>query len=174
MHASLPKQVSHNQRVLRAEDEIAGINCDVGEFLSKMSADEPAIVCVNASTSLKRHEQHLGGQLWMQGDRHMSATNIQLDGMSNDATSVTLAAVAEAVDWEHAMDSALSKRPGPRVVIHPNLDTEDGNNLAYQKILTACEKYAELPRFFPSDSNNLESSVDPERVSQWMHTAAQI
>jgi hypothetical protein len=34
MHASLPKQVSYNQRVLRDEDEIAGINCDVGEFLS--------------------------------------------------------------------------------------------------------------------------------------------
>jgi hypothetical protein len=65
MHASLPKQVAYNQRVLSAEDEIAGINFEVGDFLSKMSANasEPIIICVNAGESLKRHEQHLGGQL---------------------------------------------------------------------------------------------------------------
>jgi hypothetical protein len=61
MHASLPKQVAYNQRVLSAENEIAGINCDIGEFLSQMSANptEPVIICVNAGESLKRHEQHL-------------------------------------------------------------------------------------------------------------------
>jgi hypothetical protein len=85
MHASLPKQVAYNQRVLSAEDEIAGINTEVGSFLSKMSAtaDEPIVIFVNAGESLKRHEQHVGGQLWLQSDRQMTATNIQFDGMSN-------------------------------------------------------------------------------------------
>jgi hypothetical protein len=85
----------------------------------------------------------------------MTATNIQLDGMSNDATSVTLAAVAEAVEWEHAIDAVNSKQPAPRIVIYPpslthlhavlvsgdpSLDTEDGHDLAYRKILEACSK----------------------------------
>jgi hypothetical protein len=61
MHASLPKQVAYNQRVLSAESEIAGINSELGDFLSKMSitADEPIIIYVNTGESLKRHEQHL-------------------------------------------------------------------------------------------------------------------
>jgi hypothetical protein len=65
IHASLPKKIAYNQRVLSAEDEIAGINSEIGDFLSKMtvSPDEPIIICVNACESLKRHEQHLGGQL---------------------------------------------------------------------------------------------------------------
>jgi hypothetical protein len=91
---------AYNQRLLSDEKEIAGINCDIGEFLSQMSAipSEPVIICVNASESMKCHGQHLGGQLWLQSDRQMTATNIQFDGMSNDATSVCLAGVAEAVD----------------------------------------------------------------------------
>jgi hypothetical protein len=48
MHASLSNQTAYNQRVLRDEDEIAGINCDRGEFLSQMSSTEPIIVCVNS------------------------------------------------------------------------------------------------------------------------------
>jgi hypothetical protein len=31
MHASLPKQVAYDQRILSGENEIAGINCDIGE-----------------------------------------------------------------------------------------------------------------------------------------------
>jgi hypothetical protein len=65
MHASLPKQVAYNQRVLSAEDEIAGISSELGDFLSKMSVQptDPIIICVNAGESLKRHEQHMGDQL---------------------------------------------------------------------------------------------------------------
>jgi hypothetical protein len=57
MHASLPKQIAYNQRVLSAENEIVGINCDIGEFLLQMSASpaEPVIICVNAGESLKRY-----------------------------------------------------------------------------------------------------------------------
>jgi hypothetical protein len=64
MHASLPKQVAYNQRVLKAVEEIDGINCDLADFLSGMTHDpaDPVIICVEAGESLKRHEQHLGGQ----------------------------------------------------------------------------------------------------------------
>jgi hypothetical protein len=48
MHASLPKQVADNQHELSAEDEIAGINTEVGSFLSKMSIlpNEPIVICL--------------------------------------------------------------------------------------------------------------------------------
>jgi hypothetical protein len=121
IHASVPKQVAYNQHILSAEDEIAGINSEVGDFLSNMSVSpaEPIIICTNAGESLKRHEQHLGGQLWLQSDRQMTATNIRFDRMSNDATSVTLAAAAEAVEWAHVLETGLPKRTTQRVVIYP-------------------------------------------------------
>jgi hypothetical protein len=78
MHASRPKQVAYNQRALKAEERVAGMNCDLADFLAEMSPDpaEPVIICVDARESTKRHEQHLGGQLWMQGNRTMTATNV--------------------------------------------------------------------------------------------------
>jgi hypothetical protein len=51
---------------------------------------EPVIICVNSGESMKRNEQAVGGQLWMQGDRVMSATNVPLEGMANDSTSAVL------------------------------------------------------------------------------------
>jgi hypothetical protein len=41
MHASLPKQVAYNQRILKAGQEIDGINCDLADFPSRMSLDRP-------------------------------------------------------------------------------------------------------------------------------------
>jgi hypothetical protein len=121
MHSNRGKQVAHNQRILSAEDEVDGINCDVAHFLAEMSPDpaEPVIICVNAGASMKRHEQHLGGQLWTQSNWMMIATNIPLEGMSNDATSEALAAVEEAVEWKHALELDGSKRTGQLVVIYP-------------------------------------------------------
>jgi hypothetical protein len=40
MHASLPKQVAFNRRVLRAEEQTSGINLGLGDFLQEMSLDE--------------------------------------------------------------------------------------------------------------------------------------
>jgi hypothetical protein len=191
MHASLPKQVAYNQRVLSAENEIAGINCGVGEFLSQMRADpdEPVGVCVNAGGSFKRHEQHLGGQLWPRGDRHLMATNIQLDGMSNDAVSVTLAAVGEALEWTHTLEEGLAKRPTQRVVFYPpslpdlaavlesgnpELDTENDHNLAYWKILNACSKFELPPQFYRSDQVDCLESEIAAKVPGWMHSAEQV
>jgi hypothetical protein len=112
-----------------------------------MSADpaETVIICANAGESFKRHEQHLGGQLWIQGDRQMTATNMPLEGMSNDADSATLSGVSEAIEWVHVLEDAQPKRTTQRVVIYlPTLtefsrvlsgdcsDLEDGHEIAYQ------------------------------------------
>jgi hypothetical protein len=61
MHASLPKQVAYNQRILKTGAEIDGINCDLADFLTYMNLNPevPHIVCVDAGESMKRHEQHI-------------------------------------------------------------------------------------------------------------------
>jgi hypothetical protein len=46
MHASLPRQIAYNQRILKAGQEIDGINCDVADFLSDMNLD-PAIPVIS-------------------------------------------------------------------------------------------------------------------------------
>jgi hypothetical protein len=47
MHASLQKQKAFNRRVLQAEEQIAGINSGLADFLQGMSMDpaEPVFVC---------------------------------------------------------------------------------------------------------------------------------
>jgi hypothetical protein len=89
--------------------------------------------------------------------------------MSNDATSATLAAVAEAVEWNHALELEGLKRPGQRVVICPptlekletvlvtgntGFDMEDGHDIAYQRVLSACASFENPPRFFSSESRD--------------------
>jgi hypothetical protein len=191
MHASLPKQVAYSQRVLSAENKIAGINCDIGEFLSQMSPNpaEPVIICVNAGESLKGHKQHFGGRLWLQSDRQMTATNIQFDGMPNDGVSVCLAGVTGAVEWDHVLETALPKHTTQRVVIYPpslskletvlisghiESDTENGHDIAYQRILSSCSLYANPPVFFPADSQDFGGIDIADKVQVWMHTSAQV
>jgi hypothetical protein len=72
MHSAFLKQVS-------------GINCDVADFLSGMTLDpeDQVVICVNGSEEMKRNEEAVGAQLWMQGDRQMTAYNRVLDGMAN-------------------------------------------------------------------------------------------
>jgi hypothetical protein len=55
----------------------------------------------------------------------------------------------------------------------PHLDTENGHELAYQKILLACGKYAECPRFFRSDSLDF-GDIDAANVPKWMNMAEQV
>jgi hypothetical protein len=150
---------------------------------------DPVIVGVNAGEPMKRHEQHLGGRLSMQGDRQMTATNVQFDSMKNDATSLTLAAVAEAVEVAHVLETCQAKRTRQRIVIYPSslskletvlvtgnvgLDTEDGNDIAYQPILSACDTFANPPKFFPDDSQDFSGFDIADKVPLWMHTAAQV
>jgi hypothetical protein len=191
MHASLPKQVAYNQRILTDGDEIDGINCDLADFLSDVSLDpaEPVIVCVDAAESMKRHEQHIGGQLWIPGSRTMTATNVIPDGMKNESSSAALVAVAEAVEWRHALEPLRIKRKGQRVVISPptldkleavlatgdtSFDSEPSHTVAHQRILAASTTFESTPVFFSSSSHEFGGLSIADKIPQWMHTDREI
>jgi hypothetical protein len=59
MQSTFLKQTAYNQRVLDAEKEVAGINCDVADFLSGMTLDpsDQVVICVNGSEEMKRNEE---------------------------------------------------------------------------------------------------------------------
>jgi hypothetical protein len=135
MTSTNQKQVAYNQRVLKAKDEIAGINSDVVDFLSEMSTDlaEPVIICVNSGASMKRNEAAIGGQFWQQGDRKMTAVNGVLEGMSNTRESAILTAVVEAVEWKRALELPDCHQPGQRVIIYPSDQAELNHMLSGQE-----------------------------------------
>jgi hypothetical protein len=98
MHASLSKQIAFNRLVLSAEEQIAGINSGLGDFLQDMSFDEsdPLFDCVGAAHTM-RGAKPIGWQYWRQEDREMAATNVVLDGMDGGQESVLRSAIHEAV-----------------------------------------------------------------------------
>jgi hypothetical protein len=149
MQSTFSKQVAYDQRILEAESEIAGINCEIPHFLEDMTLEEPVYVCINSSEEMDRNEQSIAGQLWIQGDRHMTASNVVPDGMADTKDSAHLAAAAEPVSWNHASQPD-HPRKCQRVIIYPreltqledflstgdpNVDPEDGHPLAYATIL---------------------------------------
>jgi hypothetical protein len=73
MHSSFLKQVAYNQRIFKAEVATASINADLADFLMNFSTNpaNPVFICVSAVEQMKRHEQAVAGQLWIQGDRKM-------------------------------------------------------------------------------------------------------
>jgi hypothetical protein len=193
MQSTFLKQVAYNQRIMKAEEEISGINCDVADFVSKMSLDsaEEVAICVNGSQEMKKGETAMAGQLWIQGDRMMTASNPAFDGMSNSKESAVLSAAAEAVAWRNdALESPDPPRKGQRVVIYPkeltefesvlstgnpNINPEDGHPIAYQRVLAAAAAFEIPPVFLKEDSEAIVS--DPrkaELVPQWMCMAERI
>jgi hypothetical protein len=191
MQSVLQKQIAYNQRIMEAEDEIAGINCDLPRFLweMKFTEEEQVIICVNGSESMKRNEEQIAGQLWIQGDRQMAASNKVLDGMANTRDSAVLSAVVEAVAWCHAGEPAGSRK-GQRVIVYPkdipqfdallrgrdpNIDSTDGHPIAYQAILQHSDGYEKPPVFLSENSEPVVS--DPAmaiRVPEWMAASRQI
>jgi hypothetical protein len=120
MQSRCLKQVAYNDRVSEAEKEVAAVNCDVPEFLSNMTLDpnDQVVICVNGSEEMKRGEEAVGGQFWMQGERQMPASNRAIEGMAETRESATLSAAAEAVAWRHASESD-GPRKRQRVIIYP-------------------------------------------------------
>jgi hypothetical protein len=191
MQSVLQKQVAYNQRIMEAEDEIAGINGDLPRFLweMKFTEEEQVVICVKGSESMKRNEEQIAGQLWIQEDHHMAGSNKVLDGMANTRDSVVLSAVVEAVAWGHAGEPA-GTRKGQRVIVYPkdipqldavlrardpNIDSADSHPIAYQAILQHSDGYEKLPVFLSEDSEPLVS--DPAmaiRVPEWMAASRQI
>jgi hypothetical protein len=157
-----------------------------------MSLDpaEQLVICVNGSEEMKRDEAAVGGQLWMQGDRRMTAHNLVLEGMANAKEAAILSATAEAVTWKHALDQEEGPRKGQRVVIYPkdvsqleqvlstgdpSIDSEDGHHIAYSQILQAAQSYEKRPIFLREDSEQITSDpIMAEKVPKWMSIAAQV
>jgi hypothetical protein len=184
MTTTKQKQVAHNQRVLRAEDEIAGFNCDIADFLSEMNSTELVTTYVNAGASMKRRDAVIGGQFWQQGDRKMTAVNGGIEGMANTRESAILSAAAEAVGWRHAAE------PGQRVIIYPaevpqleeamnafaqnQIPLEDGDDIALSKMLEGSRQFENSPRFFREDGEEIRSNPEfATSVPLWMNIAAQ-
>jgi hypothetical protein len=193
MTARKQKQIAYNERVLQAEDEIAGINCDIADFLSGMSSTGTIPVCINAGASMKRNEKILGGQLWLQEGQSVTAVNGTLEGMPNTRESAILAAAVEAVEWKHPIEpiSADGKRQASRAFSYPAempqleeamkeflsnpSEQEDGSHIAFWRIIGKCAEYESSPRFYREDSDAIRS--DPElaaAVPVWSNTAAQV
>jgi hypothetical protein len=61
-----------------------------------MTIEEPVYVCINSTQEMK-DEQAIAGQLWIQGNRHMTASNTVPEGMANTSESALLAAAGEAI-----------------------------------------------------------------------------
>jgi hypothetical protein len=192
MQSSFLKQLAYHQKVLNAEKEIAGINCDIADFLSGMSNDpsEQLVICVNGSEEMKRNEEAMGGQLWIQGDRQMTASNHVMDGVANNKEGAILSATMEAVTWKSALDLEDGPRKGQRVVIYPkemtqleqvlstgdtSIDDVDGQPITYTVILQAAHMYKHPPIFLTENSEQITSVEETAtKVPMWMNIAAQV
>jgi hypothetical protein len=154
-----------------------------------MSIDEPVFVCINSSEEMKSEEQAIAGQLWVQGDCQMTASNIAPEGMANTRDSALLYAAAEAVTWNHASQPD-SPRKGQRVIIFPkdlpqleaflatsdpNIDSEDGHPIAYEAILRESQKFETTQLFLREDCNVVVN--DPllaANVPEWLAKSRQV
>jgi hypothetical protein len=185
LQSTFQKQVAYNQRIMEAEIGIAGINCDVPNFLYDMSfaPEDQLIVCINGSEGMKRDEEAIAGQLWIQGDRKMTASNRVLQGMANARDSAILSAAAEAVNWRHAGEPA-GPRKGQRVIVFPkelpqleavlssndpSVYPVDGHSIAYEAILQGRQQFENPPVFLKEDSEPvLSDPIMADKVQAWM------
>jgi hypothetical protein len=154
-----------------------------------MTLDEPVYVCIISLEEMERGEQAIAGQLWVQGDRQMTASNAVPEGMADTRDSALLCAAAEAVTWNHASQPDY-KRKGQMVIIYPkdlpqldeflatsdpNIDPEDGHPMVYEAILRETAKFEVTPLFLREDSNPVVS--DPllsAAVPEWLAKARQV
>jgi hypothetical protein len=130
---------------------------------------------------MKKNERILGGQLWQQGGRSMTAVNGVIEDMPNIRESAIRTAAAEAVEWSHPIEPAISdgKRVSPRIVVYPAdmphieeslsgfsqnpSEAEDGSHIAFAKILEHSAGYASPPSFLREDCSEIQN--DPELVA---------
>jgi hypothetical protein len=121
----------------------------------------------------------------------MTAANPVFPGMANTAESAILSATAEALERRNdALEQPDPPRKGQRVIIYPkdmwgleevlatgdpNADTEDGHEIAYQRVFAAAAQFEVTPTFLKEDSESILS--DPKKaelVPQWMCLAERV
>jgi hypothetical protein len=119
----------------------------------------------------------------------MTATNAVLPGMKNEEKSAALVAVAETVEWKHAVEPVGLKRKGQRVVIFPPIldnleevlatgdsscDPKPSHDVAYLRIFTTCQSFENPPIFYSSESPSLAGTEIADKDPLWMNTAKEI
>jgi hypothetical protein len=138
---------------------------------------------------MKRNVEAIGGKLWVQGNRQMTAFNRVPQGMASTSESAVLAAVAEAVSWRHALELD-GPRKGQRIIIFPknvphlddflrsgdpNVHPEDGHPIACATILEQSQKFENPPMFWREDSEPITTdAVLSEKVPEMMAIAKQV
>jgi hypothetical protein len=152
--------------------------------------EEPVFVCINCCEEMKRNEEAIAGQLWIQGDRQMTASTRVFDGMVSSRDSALLSAAAEAVQWRHPLELPGSRK-GQRFIIYPknlpqldaflrsggdpNVSIEDGHPIALNAILQESQKFDIPPTFLREDSE--AAATDPRiagRTPTWMALSRQV
>jgi hypothetical protein len=152
-----------------------------------MNPEERVIVCVNSSQEMHRGESAMAGQLWIQGDRRLTASNKAFPGMPDTRQSALLSGLAEAITWRHA-DDTDDLRKGQRIVIYPkdlvqvepvltagdpNLDSEHA--IAFAAILRCAPEYQEPPTFLKEDAAQVcEDQFIALNVFEWMAVSKQV
>jgi hypothetical protein len=102
-HLLFRVEISFNERVLEKENEVVPINSALPEFLMGMSMNKSTFVSINVGQWM-RGTQPIGGQLWIQEDRKMSATSTVLPDTGHLMEVVALDAVSDALTWRHVFE----------------------------------------------------------------------
>jgi hypothetical protein len=196
MHASLQKQVAFNRRILKTEEEVARINSGLGDLLQDMrfSEEHPLFVCVNVGHTM-RGAQPVGGQLWTQESKQITAMNKVLEGMDSSRESVTISAIAEAVGRRHELENTSDPnhlRRGQRIIVYPKflskfstgmitgnvgLDMDGGHDTTDERIMDEFQMWREdcRPIFMPEDSSDIARwPALAQHAAEWMKDAKRI
>jgi hypothetical protein len=167
---------------------------DIPEFLCQMNLDptDQVVIVTNGSEEMKREEEAFASQLWIQGNRHMTAANPVIFGDPNSREAAILSAVYEAVSWRHTLENGVEgPRKGQRVVIYPKEltglaqaittrnvvvqdDVEDHAEL-YAAILSKCAEF-ENPSIFMTENCDqlIANPVWATKIGEWMIMAARV
>jgi hypothetical protein len=203
MHAYLQKQVAFNQRILKTEELVSGINVDLAEFLQGMSIKIPLVACVNVGARMRR-TQPVCGELWVQENRHMAGTWLPLLSLRDpedenpapySREEVALSGIVAVLSWRRALETSQDPnhlRPGRRIVVLPKflgkldviigsgqigLDPVQSRWRAYEAILNQWTTWPEdsRPIMLPEgDPRLFYCSISIARASEWMEDAKRI
>jgi hypothetical protein len=110
--------------------------------------------------------------------------------MANSRESAILSAAADAVTWKHALELEDETRKGQRVIIYPkelshleavlstgdpNVNVEQGHQIAYSVILQATQSFEQKPDFLREDHVSIiKDEAKARMVSTWLNTESKV